>query len=229
MNRTPWLTFSLPLLLAACGDESAPNDAGALVDTPQALLALAPDDVRGALETAYRHVIVVRHAQRDPECGDISCPLTPEGEAAVARLGLLLEGPRFDAAYASAACRTAATAHAAGVRPVVYRVVDELTEGCAALDLEPGDYTRTQAQTDVTASPVPWTLIADHSNFVCEWPAALGADLLDVCLSGTIEETNYGDIFWLYQPAEGAGWGIVHLVDAFATDEPATQARGGAP
>lgn len=225
MKRTTFLsaaaTCSLLAGLAACasdGDGAPPNDA---VDP--ALRALAPAERLEAIDAAQRHVLVVRHARRDPACHDLSCPLTDEGEAEVERLAELLAGVEFDAVLASAACRTALTAQgASGMAPEVYRAGDDYAEGCEVAGLSPGEFTRSEAIAQVATSDATWTLIGDHSNRVCGWMEGLGAGSPAPCSNSNVPETDYGDIFWGFQSPDGE-WSHVVLIDAFAGDDPAEE------
>lgn len=212
-------TCSLLAALSACASDGAPP----ADDSGPNLRALAPAESLAAIDAAQRHVLVVRHARRDPACHGLACPLTDEGETEVVRLAEMLADIEFDAVLASAACRTALTAQgASGVTPVVYRAGDDYAEGCEAAGLSPGDFTRSEAITQVAASDATWTLIGDHSNRVCGWMEGLGAGAPAPCTESNVPETDYGDIFWGFQSPDG-DWSHVVLVNAFAGDDPAEE------
>ncbi|WP_300542584.1 histidine phosphatase family protein [Maricaulis sp.] len=202
------LTVLAEILLVAQPVPDAPYD------RPQ-LSALAPVEVRAALEAADRHVLVVRHARKiSPDCNGMECPLSPEGEAMVARLADLLGEAPVGRAYASAACRTRLTAAAGGVEVVAHQAVDGYTAGCT-----PGETVsrqRSAAFAETQGSPVRWTLAAEHSNTTCLWLSAFaGPDAArdGGCIEGRLPDTAYGDIFWLYR-IDG-DWRLTVLEDAF--------------
>ncbi|MEZ5920009.1 MAG: histidine phosphatase family protein [Parvularculaceae bacterium] len=71
-----------------------------------------------------------------------------------------------------------------------------------------------------------FALVADHSNYVCDWFRALGVDpnsYANECVTkdGWLAETDYGDIYWLYdaKKGEGADWRLIVLEDAFGFDQ----------
>lgn len=202
--------------LAACAAVSDADTAHApTAAPPAALLALAPPADQGALAAADQHVLVARHARKTEGCNALDCTLTDEGRAEVDRLAALLDGAAIDAAYASAACRTAATAMAAGVPVTVYRAVDQLDGGCDALELTPGDFTRALAIGRVNAGAAGWTLVADHSNFICGWAQSLAGITPSICSLAGVDESRYGDLIWLSR-TRGGPWRVTVIEHAFA-------------
>jgi len=210
------LTAVATLGLTAC----ATTDAGSAptvpaAGAPPALLALAPEADRTALAAAEQHVVIVRHAHKTDGCNALDCTLTDEGEAEVMRLTALLSGVMVDTVYASAACRTATTAGAAGVPVTVYRAVDRMDGGCDALELSPGEFTRALAIGQVNTGADAWTLVADHSNFICAWAQSLAGQTPAPCGLEGVDDTSYGDVFWLSRSG-GAPWRMIVLENAFA-------------
>jgi len=202
------------LMVSACATTEPASTAPA-VATPPALLNLAPEADRAALIGADQHVVIVRHAHKTDGCNALDCPLTDEGEAEVARLSALLSGVTINTVYASAACRTATTAGAVGVPVTVYRAANRLDGGCDALELSPGEFTRTLAIGQVNTGADAWTLVADHSNHICSWAQSLAGQIPGPCGVEGVEDTSYGDIFWLSRSA-GEAWRMTVLIDAFA-------------
>lgn len=71
-----------------------------------------------------------------------------------------------------------------------------------------------------------FALVADHSNYVCEWFRALGVvpeSYASECLTkdGWLDDSDYGDIYWLYDAKKGKGadWRLIVLEDAFGFDQ----------
>ncbi|WP_291843668.1 histidine phosphatase family protein [Maricaulis sp.] len=181
------------------------------------LLALAPEAERVNLMAAERHVLVVRHAIKiSPDCNDMACPLSPEGEAMVTRLAELLGDTPVDRAYASAACRTRLTAAAGGIPVVAHQAVDgyavDCTEGSTV------SRRRSEAFAEVNAAATGWTLVGEHSNTSCLWMAAhAGTEAAQAAGcdgDGRLPEDAYGDIFWLH--AIGDDWSLTVLPGAFS-------------
>jgi hypothetical protein len=180
-----------------------------------ALLALAPEAQRAGLEAADRHILVVRHARKiSPDCNGMACPLSPQGEAMVARLGEILGPGPVDRAYASAACRTRLTAAAGQADIVAHQAVDGYAAGCDPAETVTRQ--RSEAFAEARDGTARWTLAAEHSNTSCLWLEAFagaGAAAEAGCAEGRLPETAYGDIFWLYR-WDGA-WQLAVLPGAF--------------
>ncbi len=183
------------------------------------LLALAPAEDQPALQAADQHILVVRHAYKvSPDCNGMDCPLSPQGEAMVVRLGEILGDRPVDRAYASAACRTRLTAAAGQAGVVAHQAVD----GYAA-DCTPGETItrpRSDAFSETRTDPVRWTLAGEHSNTTCLWLAEFaGVEASETvgCSDGRLPETAYGDIFWLHA-VEGDDWQLTVLPGAFLVD-----------
>lgn len=205
------LTAALPAADAHTADMH--GDA-ADFDRP-ALLAAAPAADRDALRAADRHILVVRHARKiAPDCNGMECPLSPQGEAMVARLSDLLGETPVDRAYASAACRTRLTAAAGHADIVAHQAVDGYGADCT-----PGatiERLRSAAFAEARSGEARWTLVGEHSNTSCLWLAEFaGADGAAAagCVDGRLEETAYGDVFWLYR--SGDSWQLSVLPGAF--------------
>lgn len=204
------------LLLAALAGGAAHADSD--FDRP-ALLALADETVRAELEAADQHVLVVRHARKiSPDCNGMSCPLSPQGEAMVVQLSALIGPDPVDRAYASAACRTRLTAAAGGRDVVAHQAVDGYAADCT--EGETVSRQRSEAFAETRTDPVRWTLAGEHSNTSCLWMVEFaGADAAGEAgcnAEGRLEETAYGDVFWLYRT--GTDWHLTVLPGAFEVD-----------
>ncbi|SDM16761.1 histidine phosphatase family protein [Maricaulis salignorans] len=206
-------TLVLLSILAAC----AGPETMAGFDRP-GLLERAPADRSADLQRAERHILVVRHARKiSSDCNALDCPLSPQGEAMVARLAELIGTPAVDQAYASAACRTLRTAEAGGQAVIVHQAGDGMEAGCAAQDVITRN--RATAFADAAASDARWTLVGEHSNTSCLWLAQFAgpeASQAVGCSDGRLADHAYGDIFWLYQ-LDG-GWQVTVLPSAFEVD-----------
>lgn len=200
-------------MLASCARPEALPE----FDRP-ALLELAPADSAADIRTADRHILVVRHARKvSPDCNELACPLSAQGEAMVARLDGLLGLPDMEQVLASAACRTVRTAEAGGDAVIVHQAADGLESGCDAEDIV--TRSRADALADAAASPARWTLVAEHSNTSCLWLsqfAGLAASETVGCTDGRLADAAYGDIFWLYR-LDGA-WQVTVLPAVFEVD-----------
>ena len=179
------------------------------------LLGGAPDDLHDEIESADRHILVVRHARKESEdCNAIECPLGEPGQAMVATLAELIGDEPVDAAYASAACRTAATAEAGGAWVMMHRAGDNYPLACGGGTV---DRTRAEAINDARESLNRWTLVAEHSNTVCLWVASFAgrdAALEAGCSEeGSVGSEAYGDIYWLYRV--NGQWHAVTLPGVF--------------
>ncbi|WP_339737227.1 histidine phosphatase family protein [uncultured Maricaulis sp.] len=206
-------TVFLALLLVACaGPETVPE-----FDRP-ALLELAPASQAADIRGADRHILVVRHARKiSSDCNALDCPLSPQGEAMVARLAELIGAPAIDQAFSSAACRTLRTAEAGGHAVTVHQAGDGLETGCMAGEVI--TRSRAEAFADAEGSDARWTLVGEHSNTSCLWLAqiaGLPASELVGCRDGRLPDQAYGDIFWLYR-LNGA-WQLTILPSAFEVD-----------
>ncbi|MDG1416248.1 MAG: histidine phosphatase family protein [Maricaulis sp.] len=185
-----------------------------------ALLDAASPSYETYLRQADRHILVVRHARKTaPDCNALDCQLSPRGEAMVARLAELTGEVPFDAAYASAACRTVLTARAGGVDVVPHQAADGLETGCEADDV----ITRTRAEAfeEALESDARWTIVGEHSNTVCQWLQEVrGPDSQDIanCVDGRLDHNSYGNIYWLFR-RNGYAWGMVVIEDAFTAPE----------
>lgn len=181
------------------------------------LLAQVPEGQRTLVRAADRHILVVRHARKSsPDCNAMDCQLSPRGVAMVARLHTLLGPVPFDAAYASAACRTRNTARAAGRAVLSHRAANRLSEGCEVG--ERIDRLRKDAFADARNNDERWTLVAEHSNTVCQWLAefVLGdapAREKAGCQGGHLPSSAYGGIYWLYRT--NGVWHLTYLDRAF--------------
>lgn len=186
------------------------------------LLAAAPEDSRAVLESADRHILVVRHARKaDESCNAIDCPLGEPGEAMVNALGALIGEPPVDAALASAACRTVETAEAGGSWVTMHRAADSYALACGGGTV---DRTRTEAMSEARDSHARWTLVGEHSNTTCLWVAAFAGDAAAEdagCVEGALPSTAYGDVFWLYRTA--GEWQVALLPRVFDVDAVATE------
>lgn len=206
-------TIALFSLLAACAGPGSQPD----FDRP-ALLELAPSELVADIRRADRHILVVRHARKiAPDCNALDCPLSPLGEAMVARLADVIGMPEVDQAFSSAACRTLRTAEAGGHAVTVHQAADGLEAGCTADDVV--TRSRADAFAAAEASDARWTLVGEHSNTSCLWLAqfaGLAASETTGCSDGRLAETAYGDIFWLYR-LDGA-WQLTVLPAAFEVD-----------
>ena len=198
-------------LLAACAHQSDQQT----FDRP-ALLDQLADAQRLGVVRADRHILVVRHARKSsPECNAMDCQLSPRGEAMVSRLHGLVGPAPFDAAYASAACRTRDTARAGGIKVQSHRAADRLSRGCEAG--ESIDRLRSDAYADARSNEKRWTIVAEHSNTVCQWLAEFVPD--DTareaagCQGGRLPSSAYGVVYWLYR-TDGQ-WHLTHLDNAF--------------
>lgn len=165
------------------------------------LLGGAPDELHDEIARADRHILVVRHARKEAEdCNAIECPLGEPGQAMVAGLAELIGDEPVDAAYSSAACRTAQTAEAGGAWVMMHRAGDNYPLACGGGTV---DRLRGEAINDARESLNRWTLVAEHSNTVCHWvtsfagaEAATEAGCND---EGSVGSEAYGDIYWLYR------------------------------
>jgi hypothetical protein len=203
-------TIALVSMLGACaGPEPDP------AFERQALLELASPDIAADIRQADRNILVVRHARKiSPDCNALDCPLSPGGEAMVARLAELIGMPDIDQAFSSAACRTLRTAEAGGHPVTVHQAADGLEAGCTASDVV--TRSRAEAFADAEASDAVWTLVAEHSNTSCLWLAqfaGLAASEAAGCSDGRLADAAYGDIFWLYR-LDGI-WQLTVLPAAF--------------
>nr|WP_275297405.1 histidine phosphatase family protein [Maricaulis parjimensis] len=184
-----------------------------------ALLDLAEPSVQAALEAADQHVLVVRHARKiSPDCNGMSCPLSPQGEAMVARLAELVGPAPVDRAYASAACRTRLTAAAGGREVLAHQAVDGYAVDCS--EGETITRQRAEAFAETRHDPVRWTLAGEHSNTSCLWMLEFAGDSAAAeagCnAEGRLAETAYGDVFWLYRTGED--WHLTVLPGAFEVE-----------
>lgn len=204
------------IMTAALMGSSAASETG--FDRPE-LLALADPAVQAELASADQHVLVVRHARKiSPDCNGMSCPLSAQGEAMVARLGALIGSEPVDRAYASAACRTRLTAAAGGRDVVAHQAVDGYAQDCT--EGETISRLRAEAFEETRTDPVRWTLAGEHSNTSCLWMVELaGAEAAGEAgcnVEGRLEETAYGDVFWLYRTGED--WHLTVLRGAFEVE-----------
>lgn len=188
-----------------------------LFDRPY-LLGGAPDELHDDIERADRHILVVRHARKEAEdCNAIECPLGEPGLAMVETLGALIGDEPVDAAYASAACRTSATAEAGDAWVMMHRAADTYPLACGGGTV---DRTRAEAINDARESLHRWTLVAEHSNTVCLWIANFagvdGATAAGCNDEGSVGSEAYGDIYWLYR-LDGQ-WRVVTLPGVFDAD-----------
>ncbi|MEN0653457.1 MULTISPECIES: hypothetical protein [Hyphobacterium] len=179
------------------------------------LLAQAPEDRVSDLLSADRHILVVRHARKQSEdCNAIECPLGEPGQAMVAVLSTLIGDRPVDAAYASAACRTAATAEAGGAWVMMHRAGDDYPLACGGGTV---DRTRAEAINDARESLNRWTLAAEHSNTVCLWVTSFAGEVAaseaGCSAEGSVGSEAYGDIYWLYRV--GGQWHAVTLPGVF--------------
>ncbi|WP_417481194.1 histidine phosphatase family protein [Maricaulis sp.] len=209
----------LPLIaLCASLTACAAPETGADFDRP-ALLERLPAATAADIGRADRHILVVRHARKiAPDCNALDCPLSPRGEAMTAQLASLIGAPPVDEAFASAACRTLRTAEAGGQAVTVHQAADGLETGCAADDTI--TRSRADAFAQAAASQARWTLVGEHSNTSCLWLAEFAGEAAAQtvgCTDGRLEETAYGDVFWLYR-LDGA-WQVAVLPAAFEVAE----------
>lgn len=199
--------------LQPSGDSPAPG-----FDRP-GLMQLAPQDRRASLSAADRHLLVVRHARKiSPDCNGMECPLSPQGEAMVARLAQILGPQPVDRAYASAACRTRLTAAAGHADILPHQALDGYAQGCEAG--ETVDRLRAAAFAEAREDTARWSLAAEHSNTSCLWIetfAGAAAAAEAGCAEGRLPETAYGDIYWLYR-TDGV-WNLAVLPGAFEVAE----------
>lgn len=209
------LTVSAIALVSAC----SPGGSGLAFDRP-GLLNLADDGVQHELLTADRHILVVRHARKvSPDCNALDCQLSPQGEAMVANLSVLLGDTPVDRAYASAACRTVLTADAGGADVVPHQALDGYETGCEAgetISRQRGD-----AFLDAVESEARWSIVGEHSNTVCLWMAEFaGPEAAETagCSEGRVASDAYGHVYWLYRL--GDSWGLTVLESAFEADAP---------
>ena len=195
--------LSAALMLAGCVEEAA---------SPRpALFDAAPSDVRGAIERADRHILVVRHARKIAEdCNALDCPLSEHGRQMVFRLAGLLGEP-VTQVYASNACRAVETAAAAGGPVIQHQAGTGHTDRCGGG--APVERTRTQAMEEARFGAADWTLVAEHSNTVCLWVEAFATGAEPLCEDGALPADRYGDVFWLYR-ADGR-WSLTRLDAAF--------------
>jgi len=181
------------------------------------LLAEANDAQRAVLESADRHILVVRHAfKTSPDCNAIDCQLSADGEAQVAVLAGLLGETPVDAAYSSAACRAADTAAAGGLWVTMHRAADTYALACGGGTV---DRTRDQAMTEARDGLARWTIVGEHSNTTCLWVAAFAGDDASIeagCVEGRLDHDAYGDVFWLHRVA--GEWAVIVLPRAFDID-----------
>ena len=194
--------------LAMTQETAAPFDRPLLLDG-------VPVELQEEVAAADRHILVVRHARKESEdCNAIECPLGEPGQAMVAALGELIGDEPVDAAYASAACRTAATAEAGGAWVMMHRAGDTYPLACGGGTV---DRTRAEAINDARESLNRWTLVAEHSNTVCLWVASFAgrdAALEAGCSEeGSVGSEAYGDIYWLYRV--NGQWRAVTLPGVF--------------
>lgn len=200
----------LPFIPFAHGQTSP----AAVFDRPY-LLGGAPDDLHAAIMQADRHILVVRHARKEAEdCNAIECPLGADGQAMVAGLGELIGDEPVDAAYASAACRTAQTAEAGGAWVMMHRAGDNYPLACGGGTV---DRLRGEAINDARESLNRWTLVAEHSNTVCLWVESFAGETAATeagCnAEGSVGSEAYGDIYWLYRVS--GQWHAVTLPGVF--------------
>ena len=207
--------LALCTLLAAC----AGSETGSGFDRP-ALLERLPAGLATDIGRADRHILVVRHARKiAPDCNALDCPLSPLGTEMTVRLAELIGAPPVDQAFASAACRTLRTAEAGGQAVIVHQAADGLETGCTADD----HVTRSRADAfaEAAASQARWTLVAEHSNTSCLWLAEFAGEAASQaagCSDGRLEETAYGDVFWLYRLDDA--WQLTVLPAAFEVAAP---------
>ncbi len=179
----------------------------------EALLMAADESVRADIQSADRHLLIVRHARKaDESCNALDCPLGENGLAMVARLDALLGEPDFDAVYSSGACRTFETALPAGA-VVQHAAAPSAPAMCGGGMAE---RTREDAIADALGSDARWSFVAEHSNTSCNWVAAIaGEDALagTLCESGQLTSADYGDVFWLYRIADD--WHVTVLEGVF--------------
>ncbi len=179
------------------------------------LLAHVPtanqQDVRGA----DRHILVVRHARKvSPDCNALNCPLSPQGEAMVARLHQIIGEPSVDLAFASAACRTMLTAAAGGGAVTAHQAANGYITGC--IGSEKITRQRKDALADARVTDARWTIVGEHSNTVCTWLLSFTDKATTKeagCTDGRLPGTAYGDVFWLYR-TQGQ-WKLVVLHEVF--------------
>lgn len=185
-----------------------------------ALLDAASPSFETYLREADRHILVVRHARKiAPDCNALNCQLSPRGEAMVARLAQLTGEAPFDAAYASAACRTVFTARAGGVDVVPHQAADGLETGCEVDEVI--TRSRAEAFAEALESDARWTIVAEHSNTVCQWLETVsGADSQQIanCVDGRLDHDSYGQVYWLFR-RNGDDWGMVVIDGGFAAPE----------
>jgi hypothetical protein len=205
-----FLLISLIVVVAACSPE-APDEAFDRASLLQLVASEQQADVRGA----NRHILVVRHARKvAPDCNALNCPLSPRGEAMVARLSEVLGAHPVDSAYSSAACRTLLTAQAGQTPVVVHQAADGYETGCA--DGETVSRQRSEAFSQARDGDSRWTLVAEHSNTSCSWIIQFAGDAAANsagCTDGVLPHDAYGQIYWLYQ--SGDTWHVTVLADAF--------------
>lgn len=206
------------LAMAACVVACMPDNTPAF-DRP-ALLEAASPGFETYLRQADRHILVVRHARKSaPDCNALDCQLSPRGEAMVARLAELTGEMPFDAAYASAACRTVNTARAGGVEVVPHQAADGLETGCEADEVI--TRTRSEAFAEALESDARWTIVGEHSNTVCQWLEEVrGPESQEVanCVEGRLDHDSYGNIYWLFR-GDDHRWGMIVVEDAFTVPE----------
>jgi len=202
--------LALCALLAAC----AAPETGSGFDRP-ALLERLPAAIAMDIGRADRHILVVRHARKiAPDCNALDCPLSSLGTEMTAKLADLIGAPPVDEAFSSAACRTLRTAEAGGQTVTVHQAADGLETGCTAD--ERVTRSRADAFAEAAASQARWTLVAEHSNTSCLWLAEFAGEAASQaagCTDGRLEETAYGDVFWLYRLDDA--WQIAVLPAAF--------------
>jgi hypothetical protein len=102
-----------------------------------------------------------------------------------------------------------------------HRAADGLSKGCD--EGERIDRLRSEAFADARNSDKRWTLVAEHSNTVCQWlaefvPEDAAARENAGCHDGRLASSAYGSIYWLYR-ADGT-WKLITLGNAFEIAKP---------
>ena len=196
--------------LVAC----TPTHQIAEFDRPE-LFEAVPQDIQSEIRSADRHILVVRHARKiSPDCNALNCPLSPRGQAMVSRLSDVLGAAPFEAAFASAACRTALTAAAGGVGVLVHQAAEGYETGCIEGDIISRQ--RSEAFADARLSDDRWTIVGEHSNTTCLWLSEFaGQDASQVvgCTDGRLDHDAYGHVYWLYQNQDI--WSLTRLESVF--------------
>jgi len=197
-------------ILAACASPTQSVD----FDRPM-LLESVSQDIQSEIVFADRHILIVRHARKiSPDCNALNCQLSPRGEAMVSRLSDVLGREPFDAAYASAACRTTLTAEAGGSEVIVHQAAEGYETGCVEGEIISRQ--RREAFLDAHQADARWTLVGEHSNTSCLWLAefaGLEASQQAGCVDGRLDHDAYGHIYWLYR--HQGTWNLIRLESVF--------------